>query len=322
MKVGFLCAIIVLLHCHLILALSSQDAVLVVGATGGTGKQVLNGLVQSGLKPKNLRVLSRDASKLKFLEEQGFGTVKADLNDCDSLANALNGCSGCYLHSTVGDTKELDSNEVLAARKLATAMSLRETPMHVVYNSAVGEESLIGSRKQQKRAVEDLFENDFPSIDFTSLRSNFFMDPLWKKYTRPAILAGKFTFCVPPDTPIHLTAVADMGFLAGKCLQSIKTTKNRTINVSGDVLTPVEIAAAFAKCQGTPCQHSKGTTMAIMSRLFFKSLWEEIVFLRKTRITTDIDDLKQEFGKVTSFEEFLDNSGWADTSRTYEDLSR
>mmetsp|Transcript_34398 Transcript_34398/g.83498 ORF Transcript_34398/g.83498 Transcript_34398/m.83498 type:complete len:277 (+) Transcript_34398:89-919(+) len=274
LQISLFCAIFVLLPCRSVIALSSRETVLVVGATGGTGKQVLNGLVESGLEPKNIRVLSRNASKLKLLDEQGFGTVQADLNNDDSLANAVKGCSGCYLHATVGDTKEVDSNEVSAARKLGTVISSQETPVHVVYNSAEGEEDLMGSRKQQKREVEDLFQTEFPSIGFTSLRSNFFMDEFWKKFTRPGILAGKFSFCVPPDTPITLTAVADMGFVAGKCLQSTnKPAKNRIINVAGDVLTPVQIAAAFAKCQGTPCQHSRGTMMAIVARLFFQSLW-------------------------------------------------
>lgn len=207
------------------------------------------------------------------MEALGFGTLQADLDDVESLITALDGCNGCYIHATGNDTKETDSREVSQARHLAFAVSSKGDPTHVVYNSAVGEPEIIGIRKQQKQDIEEMFRSEFPTIDLTALRSNFFMDEVWKKYTRPGVLDGKFTFCVPPSTPIHLTAIADMGFIAGRCFQSPETTANRIINVAGDILTPTEMAAAFAKCQGSSCKHSRGRVMSLLARLFFKDLW-------------------------------------------------
>lgn len=203
----------------------------------------------------------------------GFGTLQADLDDVESLIAALEGCQGCYIHATGSDTKEIDTREFARARNLAFAISSMKDQMHVVYNSAMGEPELIGIRKQQKQNIDSMFRSEFPTINFTSLRSNFFMDELWKHYTRPGILNGKFTFCVPPNTPIHLTAVADMGFIAGRCLQSTETTANRDINIAGDSLTPAAMTEAFAKCQRTPCKHSRGRVMSVMARLFVKDLW-------------------------------------------------
>jgi uncharacterized protein YbjT (DUF2867 family) len=137
----------------------------------------------------------------------GFGTLQADLDDVESLITALDGCNGCYVHATASDTKETDTREVSRARYLAFAVSSKGDPMHVVYNSAVGEPGSIGIRKQQKQDTEEMFRTEFPTIDFTSLRSNLFMDLQWKKYSRPDIINGKLTLCVPPSTPIHLTAI-------------------------------------------------------------------------------------------------------------------
>ena len=262
--------------------------------------------------------MSRSAAKLEQFEEQGYETVLADLEIPESLTAALDGCTGCYLHTTVGCTKDVDENDVALANKLATALSACEQPVHVVFNSAAGELENMGPRKLHQRAVETLFRETYPNIVFTSLRPGLFMEELWKE--RPDILDGTFTFCVPPDTPITLTAVCDLGYIAGKCFQSTETTKNRKIKIGGDVLTPEQIAEAFSKFQETPCTHSQGTRTAISARLFSQSLWDEIEFFRNTKVAPHIDELKKEFGKVTSFEEFLAKSGWADTSKTYEDL--
>jgi uncharacterized protein YbjT (DUF2867 family) len=304
---------------------SSRSSILVVGASGGTGMRALNGLLDVGYEPNQLRVMSRSVKKpfMRELKDRGFATCRADLDDKASLRSAVTGCTGCYIHSTSSDTKQIDEREVERARNLAAAiLAVPDSIQHVIYNSAAGEPELCGVRKGQKHSVEEVFlDDEFDKIKFTSLRANLFMEELWKSYTRPAILKGKFTFCVPSNRDIYLTSVRDMGRLAGACLQSPDTTAGRRINVAGDVLTPREMAAEFAKAQGTPCKHSRGRFMALLTRLFFRSLWDEIYFLRKTQDRTDIQALAAEFpGLLTSFSTFLNDTKWADKSKTFEDF--
>lgn len=47
---------------------------------------------------------------------------------------------------------------------------------------------------------------------------------------------------------------------------------------------------------------------------------DEIAFLRKTKLVPNVAELKQEFGSVTSFEQFLDASGWSDPEKVYGDF--
>ena len=258
----------------------------------------------------------------------GYDTVQGNLEDIDSLKLALSGCTGCYIHATGGDTKKLDTQEVARAQNLARAISSlnMDPPPHVVYNSAAGEDQLCGARKKQKREVEQIFRDTkqvVPRniIPFTALRANLFMDEFWKVYTRPGIiLKGTFSFSIPSDTPIYLTSVTDMGRIAGLCLQSTGTTAHRNINLAGDVLTPEQMAQVFAKVQGFPCQHKRNRVLALVARLFVRELWEEMSFLRNTKESTDIEGLKQEFGYVTSFEQFLEESNWSNVELTYEDF--
>jgi uncharacterized protein YbjT (DUF2867 family) len=313
--------------CRSLSSKSPQGTVLVVGATGGTGLRALTGLLDVGYKPEQLRVLTRNFAKpsVVALQQAGHSLCQADLEvpDSEQLREAVSGCSGCYLHSTSSDTKRLDALEVDRARNLAAAIAATGDIRNIVYNSAAGEVGHGVYRIQQKHDVEQVFLQDCGSnISFTSLRANLFMEELWKKYTRPAILKGKYLFSVPASRKIYLTSVRDMGRLAGTILQATPGSYPNQINVAGDAMTPVEMADAFAKEQGSPCVHRNSRFFALIVRLFFKDLHEVIRFYKTTTETTDIEALKQQFrgDLLTSFPQFLEETHWGDSELSYEDL--
>ena len=66
----------------------------------------------------------RDPAKpqLARLRELGVELCRLDLDDPASLVGLGAGLSGCYLHSTAGDTKKLDTGEVTRAENLASAL--------------------------------------------------------------------------------------------------------------------------------------------------------------------------------------------------------
>ena len=106
------------------LAVQPNAKLLVVGASGGTGTRALQGLLDTGYKPAQLKVLTRNPSKpsLAPLKKLGIELCAADLDDPESLVGVGDGCTGCYVHSTAGDTKELDTGEVDRAEHLAIAL--------------------------------------------------------------------------------------------------------------------------------------------------------------------------------------------------------
>lgn len=303
--------------------------ILVVGATGGTGLRALQGLLDVGYEAPQIRVLSRNLDKpvvVALRERLGFQTCQANLDDgpSEELDEAVSGCVGCYIHSTSSDTRKLDTGEAERARTLATAIDANTDPSsscHVVYNSAAGEPDHGVERIRQKQDVERVFTDNFPNVPFTSLRANLFMEELWKHYTRPSILKGKFPFSTPSERLIYLTSVRDMGRLAGTCLSQGSSTAGRTINVAGDVLTAGSVADAFAKAQKSPCVHSTGRFMAFLTRLFFRDLYEQIRFYRRSTETTDIQSLKEEFPRLlTDFDTFLDETDWGNQELTFENF--
>jgi len=339
--------------------ISANAKLLVVGASGGTGARALRGLLDVGYAPAQLRVLTRDPTKptLAPLREMGMELCAADLDDPVTLVGVSTTCTGAYVHSTAGDTKQLDTGEVARARHLAAALAEDASITGLVYNSAAAEATHSVQRIAQKHAVEFVFsvELGMPSVAVTHLRANLFMEELWKGYTRPQILKGTYPFAVPPSRDVYLTSVRDMGRLAGACLAEAAdvaaaaaadstgtswrrqygggesgggdsgdeiVSSSRIINVASDVLTPVQLAAAFAAAQGSPCVHSQARVLRWIARLFLPDLYEVIQFYRTSTETTDVAALEDRFPELlTSFDTFLAETKWGDADATYEDLA-
>ncbi|MDG9706534.1 SDR family oxidoreductase, partial [Streptomyces sp. DH37] len=66
--------------------------ILVTGATGTVGRQIVEQLVKRGA---DVRALVRDPAKASF--PAGVAVVQGDLLDVDSLRNALSGVSTLFL---------------------------------------------------------------------------------------------------------------------------------------------------------------------------------------------------------------------------------
>lgn len=308
---------------------NNDSSILVVGATGGTGFRALQGLMDIGYKPSQMRIITRSPEKLVTLKEKfGFQTCQVDLDDdpsSEELKKALADCVGCYIHSTSSDTKKLDTAEEARARNLAKAIqdsSSNDKMCHVVFNSAAGEPDHGVKRIQQKHDVENIFIKEFPDIPFTSLRANLFMEELWKGYTRPAIIKGKFPLSVPSDRKVYLTSVRDMGRIAGTCIAK-KEDIGKIINVASDLLSAEQIASTFAEAQKSPCKHSRPKLLAFLSRLFFRDLYEIIRFYRRSTETTDIASLAAKFeGLLTDFASFLDETEWKNPDLTFDNFTK
>jgi hypothetical protein len=113
-----------------------------------------------------------------------------------------------------------------------------------------------------------------------------------------------------------------MGRLAGTCLAAEPPPPGGVaFNVASDVLTPTQLAAAFAAAQGSPCVHGRARLLRLIARLLLPDLFEVIEFYRTSTETTDVEALARRFpGLLTPFAAFLKETNWADVKATYEDL--
>ena len=271
---------------------------------------------------------------MKQLKKLGFTIVQANLQQPSSLTNIGKGCRGCYIHATGGDTAELDTSEVSSAQNLCNA--LHTDIKSIIYNSSAAAKDHGVARIQQKHDVETILSKRRTRchVTVTSLRANLFGEELWKEYTRPEILKGRYPLPCNRWKKTYLTSVRDMGRLAGTIIarqeaeeemnnkQISSSTSIRIINVAGDHLTGPQIAKCFSKAQGSKVQYYNNHELTKMAKKSFPELYQQIKFLQTNKETTNIRRLKREFpGLISSFQEFLEETKWSKRDRMFDDLS-
>jgi uncharacterized protein YbjT (DUF2867 family) len=296
------------------------DKVLLIGVTGGTGSNVVKGFLEQNIT--NLRTITREIdlerSSLARLSDVGVELVEADLDNEESLEKAFAGVSKVYCHAMAGDYSKPDPKEIERAERVAQ-VAKQANISHFVYNSAGGADRNSGiSHIEQKYKVEQVLKQ--ANLPTTMLRACLFMEEFWKSYTRPSILKGRFPFSVQPDKPLHLVTTKDLGRIAAYVIQHPDRYIGREIELAGDRLTPKQMAAEFSQVQGKPVVHQEVPAW-IFLLLFRKSLFDLIQWYRKQGYQADVEALQAEFpGLLTTFQEFLHETHWAEEKLTYEDL--
>jgi len=138
-------------------------AILVIGATGTTGKGLAKLLAKNG---RETRVTVRPTSNKSELQALGVELVQADLNDVGSLVKAMGGINKVYFATPlVPNMVELSSSIVCAAKNAGVK--------HLVKLSGGGAEIELDTLARWHRAVEKEMEQS--GIAYTFLRANSFM---------------------------------------------------------------------------------------------------------------------------------------------------
>lgn len=294
--------------------------VLLVGVTGGTGQNAIKGFLEQGLT--DLRAITRkiDLTRpfLSKLDRAGVELIEADLDDEESLAAAMKGITAVYCHGMAADSAKPDSHEIERARRLAR-VALNAEVKHLVYNSAGGAERNSGvSHIEQKYQIEQIWRQ--AGLPTTMLRACLFMEEFWKKYTRPSILKGVFSFSLQPDRPLHLITTKDLGRIAAYAIANPDKYIGEEIELAGDVLTPLQMTEAFSSVQATPVVYRQIPAW-IFILLLRKELYALIQWYRTQGYRADVRHLREEFpGLLTTFAEFLAETHWANQELTYESL--
>lgn len=135
--------------------------ILVTGASGTAGREVLRAVAKSGAKHRAMYRSPQEAAKAP----PGTETVIADFAKKDTLARALHGVDSVYLVcSPVPDLVQLESNAIDACAEAGVK--------HVVLNSAMGASDWNQSFPAWHRKVEDKLKAT--KLSHTILRPNSF----------------------------------------------------------------------------------------------------------------------------------------------------
>lgn len=297
------------------------DKVLLIGVTGGTGGNVVRGFLEQGVS--NLRAITRkidlNRPSLSKINDAGVELIEANLDDENSLAAAFAGISHVYCHATSADSAKPNPLEVERAKRVAQ-VAKQANIKHFVYNSAGGADRNSGiGHIEQKYQVEQILKR--AGLPTTMLRACLFMEEFWKKYTRPSILKGNFSFSIQPDRPLHLITTKDMGRVSAYVMKHPDKYIGAEIELAGDVLTPKQMTEEYSKAQGMPVVY-KEVPSWIFLLLFRKQLFDLIQWYRHKGYQANVKRLREEEfpGLLTTFSEFLEETQWANQELTYESL--
>ncbi|TBB81082.1 SDR family oxidoreductase [Rhizobium ruizarguesonis] len=224
--------------------------ILVTGATGNIGAQVIQHLVSHGA---DVRALVRDTSKADL--PAGVAVVKGDLLDVDSLRSAFDGVSTLFLLNAVVPD---EFTQALIALNVARSAGIER----IVYLSVIHADVYVNvPHFAGKFAVERMIEQ--MGIAATILRPAYFIQ---NDLTVKDVITGYGVYPMPVgDKGLAMIDVRDIAEIAAlellrreQAAQPLPTTR---INLVGpETLTGADIAAIWSDVLGRTIHYGGGDT--------------------------------------------------------------
>ena len=179
---------------------------------------------------------------------------------------------------------------------------------HFVYSSvgSAYRDTRISHFETKRKIEEHLRTLDLP---YTILRPAFFMHN-WEGM-RERIFEGVFEGPLDPGKPLQQLAVDDLGAFAARALAGPKRWIGREVDIAGDELTMLETARIFGQVTGREVRY-----VQIPWDQFRQSAGDEITrmyeWFDEEGYEADISALHEEYLSLTTFEQYLRQSGWSE----------
>lgn len=211
--------------------------ILVTGATGTTGREVVKQLHQKGVET---RALARDPGKARKVLGAKVQIARGDLGDRASLDAALDGCDRVFLLSSADQRQaELQGNVIEAA--------VRGGARRVVKLGALGAsaDSPISLARAHFQTEQQLARS---GLEYTNLRPTMFMQNM---FMSAATIQSEGMIYVPmQDGKISFVDAQDIAAVAVAALTE-EGHNGETYDITGgQALSHAEIAAVFSEVLG------------------------------------------------------------------------
>lgn len=275
--------------------------ILITGATGTVGREVVSELQRLGAAP--VRALVRDASRASFIRDAGFETVEGDFDRPETLDAALEGVETALLLTPPSPhTYEHQRDFVEAAKRAGVR--------RVVKVSAVGADvdAPEGFGKWHGQAEEFLKAS---GLGWTILRPNFFMQNLLGQ--AHAIATQGAIYQPGGDARASLIDARDIASVAARALTG-EGHEGKTYTLTGsEALSYADAAAKISEATGRPVRYVALTPEQFREGALAQGLPEWLVSalerLNELFISGDAAEVTEDVRRVggkepTTFDEF------------------
>jgi len=205
--------------------LKMKDVLLVTGATGNLGSEVVKALLGDGY---NVKAGTRNVDKIQSTEH--LGAVKLDYTDASTFDKALLGVSSVLLVAPPMDPEA-------PAKLIPFIEKAKEVGIkHIVFISALGVDQ---NEQAPLRVIEHVLLDS--GINYTILRSNFFMENFSLGFIAPMIKQQAGIFLAADDGKTSFISTKDIAAVATKSFADALYGKE--FNLTGpEVLDHAQVA--------------------------------------------------------------------------------
>jgi uncharacterized protein YbjT (DUF2867 family) len=223
----------------------SNEMYVILGASGNTGSIIANSLLSAG---KKVRVVGRDAGRLKRFVDRGAEAFTADMSDAAALTEAFTGARAAYLMLPPAKSREEQERDSDGIARAVKESGLRYAVHLSSYGAQVakgaGPVSGLHSSEQKLNAIKDL--------NVLHLRAAYFME---NNLAAIGMIHGMGIFgnALLPDLKIPMAATRDVGDYAAQRLLHLDFSGKQTRELLGERdLSMTEATAVIARGIGKP----------------------------------------------------------------------
>jgi uncharacterized protein YbjT (DUF2867 family) len=186
--------------------MSEQEPVLVVGATGSLGGQVVDRLLSRG---KKVRALVRPSSDAGKLEAEGVEIARGDMLDLDSLVVAMTGTAAVITTAAgyTGKNKNALEIDTRGNANLAIAASKAGVSRFVLTSILTCDQTPGVPHFWHKKLAEDKLEE--LGVPFVALRPGAFFDQIARLGGDP-FEKGRITWLGSKSVPLTFVLTSDL----------------------------------------------------------------------------------------------------------------
>jgi uncharacterized protein YbjT (DUF2867 family) len=280
---------------------TSDKLILVIGATGQQGGAVVKALQKTDFA---IRALVRPharrdpkSEKVKQLEAQGVQIAQGDLDDFDSLAQALDDVYGIFSVTTFQDrgveTEEARGKRIADAAKKAGVQ-------HFIYSSVGGADRNSGvPHFESKWHVEQYIHAI--GLPYTIVRPTTFMTNLQEMSAPIRFIALSMSRVSIADKPLQMIAVQDIGQWVVHVFLHPESYLSQAIEIAGDEVTFPQMISAYERVYG-----KKPRSMWLPASLFSRGdLGKMFIWLNKYGYEADLKANRAAIPDLLTYEQFL-----------------
>ena len=291
--------------------MSTDNTILITGATGRQGGAVIRHMLPSGWKLRAL-TFKADPAAVQRLAEQGIEVVKGDLEDPASLERAARGAYGVYSVQdfwSVGVKREVQQGKNMAEAAKKAGVE------HFVFSSVGGAERNSGvDHFESKWTVENYIRK--LGLPATMIRPAGFMENYYIDQVEVGILKGKLMDPIRADKPYQTIATDDIGAFVALAFQKPKDFVGLELEIAGSELTNPEAAQVFSRVLGKPVKFQK-LPLPMVRLLLGKEFYQMFRWFNNSGFQANIQELRRKYPEVhlQTLEEWLRNEGWHKRAR-------